>query len=135
MIIRLKKLEDCNCLNKQNKTNLKKLKCLNEKSKYKSKKTIVDKIIFQSKLEANYYCYLKILKKYKKIKLFLRQVPFDLYAGIKYKVDFLVFHNDGFVDFIDTKGCLTKEFIMKKKMVEELYPIKIKIVKDIPKIT
>ena len=45
-----------------------------------------------------------------------------------YRVDFQEFHSDGTVRFIDVKGYKTKEFIMKKKMVEAEYPVEIEIV-------
>ena len=60
--------------------------------------------------------------------MFLRQVPFDLPGNVKYVCDFQVFLATGDVEFIDTKGRDTKMSIAKRKMVEELYPVEIKIV-------
>lgn len=43
-------------------------------------------------------------------------------------MDFQEFHASGEVRFVDVKGMETKDFIMKKKMVEALYPVEIQIV-------
>jgi len=75
--------------------------------------------------EARYYSDLKFQQKGGIVLFFLRQVPFDLPGGVKYKVDFQVFYTDGNVEFIEVKGFKTKDYIMKKKMVESLYPVKI----------
>ena len=51
---------------------------------------------------------------------------FILAPGLKYKADFIVFHNDGAAEIIDTKGFKTKEYIAKKKVFEDKYNLKIK---------
>lgn len=51
---------------------------------------------------------------------------FILAPGLKYKADFIVFHNDGVAEIIDTKGFKTKEYIAKKKVFEDKYNLKIK---------
>jgi hypothetical protein len=38
-------------------------------------------------------------------------------------VDFQEFRSDGTIHFVDVKGYRTKEYIMKKKQVEALYPV------------
>ena len=90
-------------------------------------------IKFPSKLERAYYDYLVQCQKDSKILFFLRQVPFHLPGGVKYVCDFVV-HKEfpvakgvsAFeVEFIDVKGKETSVYKMKKKMVEDLYPIKI----------
>jgi hypothetical protein len=58
----------------------------------------------------------------------LRQVPCDLPGNVKYRVDFLEFYPDGSVRFVDVKGMETPSFIMKKKQVEALYPVRIETV-------
>jgi len=83
-----------------------------------------DGIRFDSKKEGRYYNELKMRLK-GDVLFFLRQVPFDLPGGVKYRVDFEVFYKDGTVEFIDVKGHRTKDYIMKKKMVESMYPVKI----------
>lgn len=95
-------------------------------SKYKSVITVVDGIKFRSIKEANYYCELKVLRdRTKEVSHFLMQVPFRLPGGVKYLLDFLVFYTNGKVEYVDAKGCRTPMYIMKKKMVESLFPIKI----------
>lgn len=88
-----------------------------------------DEINFSSKAERNYYHSLKALKKAGQVVFFLMQVPFHLPGKTKYIVDFQVFYADGTVDFVDVKGIETDVFKIKKRQVEEIYPIKIKIVK------
>jgi len=88
-----------------------------------------DDIKFSSKSERAFYNKLKILQKSGEVEFFLMQVPFRLPGNTKYVVDFQVFYSDGTVSFIDVKGMTTPMFIMKKKQVEELYPIKIEVVK------
>lgn len=96
--------------------------------KFNAIKTDVDGIKFDSKKEAKYYQELKLKKLAGEIIFFLRQVPFHLPGGVTYRVDFQEFRADGSVHFIDVKGMKTKDFIMKKKMVEDLYPVEIEIV-------
>lgn len=83
---------------------------------------------FPSKLEARYYDQLKLRQKLGEVLFFLRQVAFDLAGGVRYVCDFQVFLADGTVEFIDTKGRDTPMSIAKRKMVEDLYPLQIKIV-------
>lgn len=99
--------------------------------KFNAQPTTVDNKRFASKLEARYYHMLKNEMKTGKVLFFLQQVPFHLQSGIKYIVDFQVFYSDGTIAFIDTKGVETQTFLMKKKLVENEYPIKISIVKKI----
>jgi len=97
-------------------------------SKYKAKKTVRDGITFDSIKEANYYDSLKVRKKAGDVVVFLRQPMFDLPGNVRYRADFIEFRADGSVHVIDVKGVKTKDFIMKKKMVEDIYcPIEIEI--------
>ena len=97
--------------------------------KYNAVKTECDGIKFDSKKEAQYYRDLKLRKAVGEVIQYLRQVPFHLPGGVRYVVDFMEFHSDGTVHFVDVKGMQTKDFIMKKKMVESLYaPIIIEVV-------
>lgn len=93
--------------------------------KYKAKPTVRDGIRFASKKEATYFDKLKLLQKAGEVILFLRQVPFDLLGGLKYRADFLVFYTDGHCEVIDVKGFRTKDYILKKKLVESLFPVEI----------
>ena len=99
------------------------------KSKYNAKITEVDGIKFPSLLEANYYSKLKVQQRVGEVLYFLMQVPFKLPGNITYRVDFQIFHLDGSVEYVDTKGYLTQVSANKIKQVEALYPIKINIVK------
>lgn len=99
------------------------------RNKYNAKPTVVDNIRFASKAEANYYMQLKLRKKAGEIVFFLMQQPFHLPGGVKYIVDFAEFHADNTVHFVDVKGIETKEFKIKKKLVEYLYPVEIEIKK------
>lgn len=97
--------------------------------KFNAKGCESDNIKFSSKAERAYYHKLKFLQQSGEVIFFLMQVPFRLPGGVKYVVDFQVFHLDGTISFVDVKGVSTPLFILKKKQVEEIYPIKIEIVK------
>lgn len=99
------------------------------KHKFNAKQTVRDNIKFSSKLEATFYDDLVLMQKAGVVYFFLRQVPFHLPGNIKYICDFQIFWADGHISFVDVKGFETKEFIMKKKVVESLYPIEIEIIK------
>jgi len=86
---------------------------------------------FPSRLERRYYDSLKLRQREGEVVFFLRQIGFDLPGGVRYICDFQVFLSDGTVEFIDTKGRDTPMSIAKRKMVEDLYPIEIKIVKKV----
>lgn len=102
------------------------------KSKYKNKKFEIDNIKLDSKLEAEYYLYLKGLKEKGKIKdftvhqKFLLQPSYKKYGknirAITYAVDFSITYNNGTIEHIDTKGMATKDGELKRKMFDYLYP-------------
>ena len=93
--------------------------------KFGAKQTEIDGIKFASKLESSVYEGLVLRRKAGDLIFFLRQVPFHLPGGIRYVVDFVTFDKDGSVHFIDAKGFRTREYIMKKKLVEAEYPVEI----------
>jgi len=109
-------------------------------SKYGNKKVEVDGFTFDSNKEAKYYARLKLLKSGGEISDFERQVKFPISVnGIhiaNYFLDFKVFFPDGQVDYIDVKGqdaktkkwITTDVFALKRKLVEAIYGITIKIV-------
>lgn len=99
-----------------------------KKNKYNAKPTHVDGIRFDSKKEAEYYKQLKLIKENGALIMFLRQTPFHLPGGVIYRLDFMEFWASGEVDFIDVKGRDTPMSKLKRKQVEELYHIKIKLV-------
>lgn len=120
--------------------------------KIKHIKTEVDGIVFDSKMESEYYKYLKELKEqgivtdFKLQPEFLLQDKFIVVDGqviegshpdflklkrkhkvpttqaIKYKSDFEVHYADGHIEIVDTKGIETADFKIKKKMFAYKYP-------------
>lgn len=99
------------------------------KHKFHAERCEREGIKFPSKLERKYYDQLKLLQRAGDVLFFLRQCPFDLPGGIVYRCDFLVFYADGTCEVIDCKGIETEGFKLKRKLLEESYPIKLKIVK------
>lgn len=100
----------------------------NKPSKYGNKRVTIDGFNFHSKAEAEYYIKLKALRNLGRL-YFLMQCPLHLPGNVKYIVDFIVFHENGSVEYIDVKGVETDTFKLKRKQVEALHPIKITIVK------
>lgn len=108
-------------------------------SKYKNKKVTVDGIEFDSKMESDYYLYLKQLEKQGIVSEFLMQKEYVLLEGyvksdkkirpIKYKADFEVHYADGHIEVVDVKGFLTADFKLKKKLFEYRFPFNLKLVK------
>lgn len=96
-----------------------------KRSKYKSEKTTVDGIKFDSKGESRRYTALKFLERAGKISRLELQPEFVLqegfrrngkrYVAIKYKADFRYLER-GKVVIEDYKGAETEGFKMKKKM-------------------
>lgn len=106
------------------------------RSKYYSKKVIVDGIKFDSKKEAAYYQKLKILEKTGKIKNltlqkeFLLQEKFKLNGKtrreINYRADFsYISTDDDKLHIVDVKGYRTDVYKLKKKLFEYKYGIEI----------
>lgn len=101
-------------------------------SKYRNKKTVVDNIVFDSKLEAERYGILKLLEKAGEIKDLEMQVEFVLippfthngkkYRKATYKADFVYTDKEGKQIVEDTKGFVTKEYALKKKLLLFRYP-------------
>lgn len=98
--------------------------------KYNAKPTVVDGIRFDSKLESRYYNRLKLAQKLGALLYFLRQVPIHLPGGVTMRIDFLEFWCDGVVTYTDTKGFVTRDWEVKRKIAENLYPIKIQLVRS-----
>jgi len=99
------------------------------KHKYHARRCESDGIKFASKREKYWYHNLLMLQKAGDVLFFLRQTPLHLPGNTKYVCDFVVFYANGEIAFLDVKGVETPMFIMKKKQVEELYPIEIECVK------
>lgn len=108
-------------------------------NKYKNVKTIVDGITFDSKAEANRYAEFRMLEKAGYIKQLMLQPKFELQEkyknnkgksvrAITYIADFIYTEltpGDGGIGKLvveDVKGMETKEFKLKKKMLEYRFP-------------
>ncbi len=102
------------------------------RNKYNAQRTVLDGKIFASKLEAEYYAKLLLLKKAGEITKIECQKPFVLqdkfthkgkkYTAIKYYADFVVTYKDGRTEVIDTKGHKTNVYNIKKKLLLARYP-------------
>jgi len=101
------------------------------KNKYGAVPVEVDNMRFDSKLEARYYEALKHWARIGKVRYFLRQVPFHLPGKVVYRCDFQIFWSFGEVSYVDVKGKDTPMSKLKRKQVEELYPVKIEVVDKI----
>jgi len=105
-------------------------------SKYHAKKTFVDGIKFDSKREAARYLELKALEKAGIIKNLERQIPYVLLEGVpgpegkklrpmKYIADFRYEDSSGNIITEDSKGFLTKEYKIKKRLMWQLLGINV----------
>lgn len=122
--------------------------------KYHSKKTTVDGIAFDSKLEAYRYCELDLLQKAGKITDLELQKTFELIPAqyeyvphgvdrkgqpkrkkvcveraVRYKADFCYKTEDGEYIVEDVKGFRTKDYAIKRKLMLLVHGIKIREVK------
>lgn len=112
-------------------------------SKYNARKASVNGIVFDSKLEGDYYLMLKEKLENGEIRTFERQPVFLLqdkfkkngktFRKIEYKADFKIIHNDGSIEIVDVKGFETPEFRLKRKLFEKRYPYTLTIVKYVKK--
>lgn len=96
-----------------------KKKAENSKTKFYSKKEVIDGIKFDSRKEAAYYTQLKIKKQCGQIKDFQRQVRFNfILNGVKigyYKADFVEVLLDGSKQIIDVKSDFTRKLPRYRK--------------------
>lgn len=115
-----------------------KTKIKTPKSKYGAVKIVVDDISFDSKMEAEYYHHLLLLKKQGIVIDFDLQPTYVLLdpfvlndkkiQGIKYKGDFLVRYADGSEKVIDIKGNETTDFKIKKKLFQQKFQRELKCI-------
>jgi hypothetical protein len=93
-------------------------------SKYNAKKVKIDNILFDSKLEGNRYIELKQLLSLGVISDLETHKKYPLIVnGLEvttYEADF-VYKKDGVEIIEDTKGFLTKEYKVKKKLMKAVY--------------
>ena len=98
--------------------------------KYHNKKITVNGIKYDSEKEYNRYCELKLLERAGIIKDLQRQVEYELLPkqdgerAVKYKADF-VYTENGKQIVEDVKGCRTKDYIIKRKLMLYQHGIKI----------
>lgn len=89
-------------------------------------KTKNGKPLHTSRWEAKYCDRLLSDKQARRIKDYKVQVTFELYAGIKHVVDFVVYNyplpGNALVEVHEAKGFQTPEWRLKKKMFEKKYP-------------
>ncbi|MDL2238155.1 DUF1064 domain-containing protein [Christensenellaceae bacterium OttesenSCG-928-K19] len=100
-----------------------------KRSKYGNKRTTLDGVERDSKLESDYYAQLRLMEKAKEVTRFFEKVSFQLTDGISYVADFVVLWPDGTWTVEDTKGKETDVYKMKKKLMKELKGIEIKEVR------
>lgn len=104
--------------------------------KYRARKTEVDGIVFDSKLEAHRYRELQLLERAGEISDLQRQVKYELIPSQKldgkvveravtYVADFVYTENNKRV-VEDTKGVRTKDYIIKRKLMLYVHHIRIK---------
>lgn len=117
-------------------------KIINKKtsSKFNNIKVEIDGHFFDSKKESEFYGVLKLKKQAGIIKDFKMQVKYDINVNkihiANYFLDFLVFNTDNSIEYIDIKGkskktnkfIKTSVFSLKKRLVEAIYNIKIKMI-------
>jgi hypothetical protein len=100
--------------------------------KYRNVKTKVDGILFDSKMEADYYIYLKDLQANGMIAAIELQPTYLLLPSFKklgrtirkteYKADFLITYVDGSKLAVDVKGMTTQAFRIKEKLFHFNHP-------------
>lgn len=80
---------------------------------------------YDSKFEAGYAEELELRKKAGEIKDFEEQKTLDLISnGYKigtYKIDFVVYHHDETIEYVETKGYATPVWRLKWKVFESMY--------------
>lgn len=105
---------------------------MNQQTKYRNKKTVIDGITFDSKRESDRYFTLKIMEQKGMITDLKRQVEFELIPSFEingrkvrkmsYIADFTYFTGKTY-HVEDSKGFRTKEYKIKKKLFEYKYGV------------
>jgi hypothetical protein len=95
--------------------------------KFRAKPSEADGIIFASKKEMGYYRELLLRKKSGEVLFFLRQVPFHLPGNVRHVIDFVEFWSDGTVHVVEVKGYDTPMGKLKRKQVEDIFPVTIEV--------
>lgn len=98
------------------------------RSKYNAERTQVDGIWFDSKREAERYCYHKLRIRAGEIRFVHRQVIFDLPGGSTHRVDFGVVNLDWTVTYEESKGADHADGRLRRRQVADIYGVEIKLV-------
>ncbi len=89
-----------------------------------AKKSEYGGYIFDSKFEASHAADLDILKRAGEIKDYKKQVNIPLVVnGYKigdYRIDFIVYHNDGTIEYVELKGVAFPVWRLKWKILEAM---------------
>lgn len=95
----------------------------------RSERTVQDdklgELVFDSRAEAEHFKARRLIQTNGGITRMLRQVPFLLPGGVRYRLDLLVFWTGGNITWEDVKGHRTEVYNLKKRQVEALYRITI----------
>ena len=112
-------------------------------SKYNARKVEIDGYSFSSKIESEYYLYLKEQCKKGQIGDFTTQPRYLLqdkfkkngksFRKIEYVADFEVMHRDGSIEVIDIKGFVTETAKLKFKLFERMYNYKLTLLTYVKK--
>ncbi len=93
--------------------------------KYGAKSTHYRGVYYASKLEADKAVQLDWMKEAGEIASWSPQHKWELYVNGKkicgYKIDFRVVNIDGVVDYIETKGARTYDFMLKWNLTQALF--------------
>ena len=80
---------------------------------------------YDSGFEAQYAMFLESELKAKRIQAYDKQVNLDLevngYRVCQYRIDFIVYHNDGITEYIECKGIWLGDSRLKWKLFEALF--------------
>lgn len=105
-----------------------------KRSKYGSKRTLFDGILFDSKAEAQYYANLKLRERAGEVTDINRQRWYDLMVNgvlvARYRADFVFFDREACARrIVDVKGVVTREFSIKKKLMKACHGLEVEVCK------
>lgn len=100
------------------------------RSKYGNERVELDGIVFDSRRECKRYIELRFLLKAGEIKYLERQVEFELNDGgpagsLIYRCDFMYETKGGLMVVEDSKGCRTREYKKKRRLMKQIHGIDI----------
>lgn len=94
-------------------------------NKFGAKKTEYNGKLYDSKLEAKYALELDLRLRAKDIRSWEGQIPFQFVVNgekiCKHIVDFKITHNDGSIEYVETKGRKTRDWVIKRKLLNALF--------------